>query len=99
MSGPNALFVTLSAIVIFEQMLGESEIRAIVAVRPIATRSPLGSPAVATPSLKTETIKIRDLVADYRAGRIVIPEFQRDYVWRKSRAPWLMDSLYKHFPV
>jgi hypothetical protein len=54
---------------------------------------------VATPSLKTETIKIRDLVADYRAGRIVIPEFQRDYVWRKSRAPRLMDSLYRNFPV
>jgi hypothetical protein len=52
-----------------------------------------------TPSLKTETIKVGQLVADYRTGRIVIPEFQRDYVWRKNRAPKLIDSLYRSFPI
>ena len=52
-----------------------------------------------TPSLKNETVKVGQLVADYRAGRIVIPEFQRDYVWRKNRAPRLMDSLYRSFPI
>jgi uncharacterized protein with ParB-like and HNH nuclease domain len=42
---------------------------------------------MATPILKNDTVKVSQLVADYRAGRIVIPEFQRDYVWRKNRAP------------
>jgi hypothetical protein len=51
------------------------------------------------PSLKNETVKVGRLVADYRAGRIVIPEFQRDYVWRKNRAPKLIDSLYRSFPI
>jgi hypothetical protein len=54
---------------------------------------------VLTPTLKNETIKVSRLVAEYRAGRIVIPEFQRDYVWPKSKAPKLIDSLYRNFPV
>jgi uncharacterized protein with ParB-like and HNH nuclease domain len=52
-----------------------------------------------TPRLKNDTVKVGQLVADYRAGRIVIPEFQRDYVWRKNRAPKLIDSLYSNFPI
>jgi hypothetical protein len=56
-------------------------------------------PAVPTPSLKNERVKVGKLVSDYRTGRIVIPEFQRDYVWRKNRAPKLLDSLYRSFPV
>jgi uncharacterized protein with ParB-like and HNH nuclease domain len=50
------------------------------------------------PHLKLEMVKVKQLVADYRAGRIVIPEFQREYVWKKSKAPKLIDSLYKWFP-
>lgn len=49
--------------------------------------------------LKHDTIKVKQLVADYRAGNIVIPEFQREYVWRKSRAAQLVDSLYRGFPI
>jgi len=51
------------------------------------------------PRLKLETVKVKQLIADYRAGHIVIPEFQREYVWKKSRAPKLIDSLYRRFPV
>src|ERR1017187_4643967 len=40
-----------------------------------------------------------DSSEEYRAGRIVIPEFQREYVWRKSKAPRLIDSLYRGFPI
>jgi len=29
----------------------------------------------------------------------VIPEFQREYVWKKSKAPKLVDSLYRGFPI
>lgn len=51
------------------------------------------------PRLENDTIKIGDLVEAHRAGRIVIPEFQRDYVWPKNKAPKLIDSLYRNFPV
>jgi hypothetical protein len=51
------------------------------------------------PHLKFENAKIRQLVESYRRGLIVIPEFQRDYVWKKSRAPKLIDSLYRGFPI
>lgn len=54
---------------------------------------------IPTPSLKIEPIKVGKLVDSYRAGRLVIPEFQRDYVWQKNRAPKLLDSLYRSFPV
>lgn len=54
---------------------------------------------MATPKLKNERVKIGDLVTEYQAGRLVIPEFQREYVWRKSRAPRLLDSLYRSFPI
>ena len=49
--------------------------------------------------LEHHTIKVRQLIADYRAGKIVIPEFQREYVWRRGKAPKLIDSLYQGFPV
>jgi hypothetical protein len=51
------------------------------------------------PHLEHQTLKIRQLVDDYRAGRIVIPEFQREYVWKPSKAPQLIDSLYRGFPI
>ncbi|MBI2985908.1 MAG: DUF262 domain-containing protein [Deltaproteobacteria bacterium] len=51
------------------------------------------------PHLENHVIKIRQLIEDYRSGRIVIPEFQREYVWRRSKAPKLIDSLYKGFPI
>ncbi len=51
------------------------------------------------PHLKLENIKVKQLIGDYRAGHIVIPEFQREYVWRKSKAPKLIDSLYRGFPI
>src|ERR1051325_4665129 len=51
------------------------------------------------PLLKPQTIKVRQLVDDYRSGRIVIPEFQREYVWKPNKAPHLIDSLYRGFPI
>jgi hypothetical protein len=51
------------------------------------------------PRLELQTFKVKQLVEDYRAGRIVIPEFQREYVWKPSKAPRLIDSLYRWFPV
>ena len=44
-------------------------------------------------------LKIGQLIQDYRSGKIVIPEFQREYVWKKSKASRLVDSLYRGFPI
>lgn len=49
--------------------------------------------------LKNEALKISDLIESYRSGKIVIPEFQRDYVWKPSKAALLLDSLYQGFPI
>jgi hypothetical protein len=49
--------------------------------------------------LEHSTIKVRQLVEDYRAGRIVIPEFQREYVWKRRRSVKLVDSLYRRYPI
>jgi hypothetical protein len=51
------------------------------------------------PRLEHQNVKVKQLIDDYRLGRIVIPEFQREYVWKKSRAPLLIDSLYRGFPI
>jgi len=51
------------------------------------------------PRLEIQNLKVRQLIEDYRGGRLVIPEFQREYVWKRSRAPRLVDSLYRRFPV
>ncbi len=51
------------------------------------------------PRLEPQTIKVKQLVADYRSGRIAIQEFQREYVWKPSKAPQLIDSLYRGFPI
>ncbi len=51
------------------------------------------------PHLEHQTLPIKQLVEDYRTGRIVIPEFQREYVWRPGKAAKLIDSLYRGFPI
>ena len=51
------------------------------------------------PRLEHQTFKVRQLIDDYRSGRIVIPEFQREYVWSPVKAAKLIDSLYRGFPV
>lgn len=33
------------------------------------------------------------------AGRLVIPSIQRGYVWQKAQVPFLLDSLYRGYPV
>lgn len=42
---------------------------------------------------------IRELLDDIRKQDIVIPEFQREYVWTREQAKQLMFSLYRQYPV
>ena len=57
-----------------------------------------GSDGMLDSRLEIQSLKIRDVVEDYR-GRLVVPEFQREYVWKPSRAPKLIDSIYRGFPI
>lgn len=45
------------------------------------------------------SITIGNLIKLYRDGILAIPEFQRDYVWKPSKAPKLLDSLWNRFPI
>lgn len=54
---------------------------------------------MSTPRLEIQNLKIGQVVNDYRSGRLVIPEFQREYVWKPNRAPHLLDSIYRGYPV
>ncbi|QHN29522.1 DUF262 domain-containing protein [Gordonia amarae] len=47
---------------------------------------------LATESLITQVRHLLD-------GRLVIPSIQRSYVWKKAQVPFLLDSLYKDYPV
>ena len=40
-----------------------------------------------------------NLIADVETGRYRIPQFQREYVWSKSKVRELFDSIYSEFPI
>ena len=43
--------------------------------------------------------KLRDLVKDFSTGGILLPQFQRDYVWTVNKIRNLLDSLLRGFPI
>lgn len=45
------------------------------------------------------TITIRQLLQRITEGEIRIPAFQRDFVWEPDRVQFLMDSIYKNYPI
>ena len=47
----------------------------------------------------TTPLCLRDLVSDFHDGAILLPQFQRDYIWRPNKIRNLLDSLLKGFPI
>lgn len=45
------------------------------------------------------TITIRQLLQRINEGEIRIPAFQRDFVWEPDRIQFLMDSIFKGYPI
>jgi len=43
--------------------------------------------------------KIEDLLHDIKNSDLVLPEFQREYIWGKEQAKQLMVSLFKEYPT
>lgn len=48
---------------------------------------------------ETATRELRTLVQEFNHGAILLPQFQRDYVWRPNKIRNLLDSLLKAFPI
>jgi hypothetical protein len=44
-------------------------------------------------------VEIQELVNDIKTQNLVLPEFQREYVWTKEQAKVLLASLIKQYPV
>lgn len=45
------------------------------------------------------TITIRQLLQRITEGEVRIPAFQRDFVWEPDRVQFLMDSIFKGYPI
>lgn len=50
-------------------------------------------------SFDTTKTSLKDLLADIDAGKLQLPEFQRDYVWNEGDVCSLLESIAKGFPV
>lgn len=46
-----------------------------------------------------QTKSIQELLKEIRHGEILLPEFQRGYVWNRDQARGLMESLYREHPT
>ncbi len=42
---------------------------------------------------------IRKMIDDFENGQILIPTFQREFVWSNSQIVTLAESIYKGYPV
>ncbi|WP_086642643.1 DUF262 domain-containing protein [Acetobacter sp. DsW_063] len=49
--------------------------------------------------MSVSSIPIRHLLNRVAQGEIQIPAFQREFVWEPDRVQFLMDSIYKGFPI
>lgn len=47
----------------------------------------------------SEPITIRKLISRISSGDIRVPAFQRDFVWEADQIAFLLDSIYKEFPI
>lgn len=47
----------------------------------------------------SEPITIKKLIERISSGDIRIPAFQRDFVWEPDQVAFLLDSIYKEFPI
>lgn len=49
--------------------------------------------------IQTTTRSLRELVREFHVGAILLPQFQRDYVWKAAKVRGLLDSLLHGFPI
>lgn len=51
--------------------------------------------------MRIETVQrpLRELVRSFTTGTILLPQFQRDYVWKPKKIRNLLDSLLQEYPI
>lgn len=51
--------------------------------------------------MRIETVQrpLRELVKAFASGKILLPQFQRDYVWKPKKIRNLLDSLLHEYPI
>ena len=51
--------------------------------------------------MRTETVQrpLREIVRAFTTGKILLPQFQRDYVWKPKKIRNLLDSLLQEYPI
>ena len=47
----------------------------------------------------TGETKLEDLVTQIRDGQLILPEFQRGYIWTPTQVREYLQSLYKGYPT
>lgn len=50
-------------------------------------------------NVKPDNLKYDTLLSDIESGRVKIPQFQREYVWKKDDAAKLIDSVLRGYPI
>ena len=49
--------------------------------------------------MSVASVTIRKLLERVSKGEIRIPAFQREFIWEPDRVQFLMDSIYKGYPI
>ena len=51
--------------------------------------------------MRLETVQkpLREVVRSFASGKILLPQFQRDYVWKPTKIRNLLDSLLHEYPI
>ena len=50
-------------------------------------------------NIKVDKWQFDELIIAVKQGKLRIPQFQRDFVWEKSRVIKLLESIYNNFPI
>lgn len=84
----------------FESHLG-SQTTVKVAKQARASRTPVAPVLtnVVNGGKSVQQLSINDILNKVNAGQIRIPKFQRGFVWEPDRVAYLMDSIYKGYPI
>ncbi len=50
-------------------------------------------------NIEVRASSLKNVMTDVASGRYRIPQFQREYVWKKRKVADLLDSIYQEFPI
>lgn len=51
------------------------------------------------PKIDVQPLKLAQLLNDMKTGRLLVPRFQRNFIWSLAKTRALLDSMYKEYPI